>query len=195
MSKRLALVILLFVTVNPLPALCSERTFADVVAAFVPGNFDLGSGLIDTTWGPGYCVGFGAEPLDVSAVLGPKDNRYASIGNQGKLTLAFSDRTVVDGPGDDFVVYGDCSNGPGQVLVSADGISFVSLGSLQSGSKSFDLASAGIKSAKFVRIDDLPEGQMDLPEGFDVDALEALHVEGAVAAKEASWGHLKASYR
>ena len=82
-------------------------------------------------------------------------------------------------------------------MVSSDGSTFSEIGVFDSGlSKSFDLSTLGMTSASVVRIMDLLGG-VGLPLGlaFDVDALEALHVDSPVLTQPTTWGRIKAERR
>jgi hypothetical protein len=144
------------------------------------------------------CIG-AVFPADPTWALGPPDSRFISLGEQGSISLGFAGRMIFDGPGDDFIVYGSCNapNEPGRVFASPGGTGFVPLGDFVSGTaRYFDLASVGMTEAEFIRIDDLPGGTgLPIGQAFDVDAVEALHVEGIVPTWLSTWGHLKATYR
>jgi hypothetical protein len=170
-------------------------SFADQVIAFSPGGDDLGCGVIVNF---DVCSG-DPLPFTLSLALGAPDHRYVTVGELGSIALGFSGQVITDEPGDDFTVWGSCNafREPGSVWVSADGATFQEIGIFDSGvSTSFDLADLALPSASVVRLVDLPGG-VGLPWGlaFDVDALEALHLGGAVPAQGATWGRVKATYR
>jgi hypothetical protein len=172
----------------------SASTFADQVENFIPGGSDLACGIVDST----RCVG-AFQPLDPTATLGAPNGHYLSIGELGSIALGFTGKVIVDGPGDDFIVWGSCNsrNEPASVAVSGDGHTYVLLGNFESGvARYFDLAVSGLASALFVRVNDL-EGGIGLPDGlaFDVDAVEALHVTQPVPIEVRTLGQLKAHYR
>lgn len=105
---------------------------------------------------PGEGSGFGEDELP-SVVLGPPDGKgesagsldVLSLGAGGEIVLAFGERTLVDGPGPDLVVFenaffagGDPTMSfaePGEVAVSADGEEFVA----------FDCQSDGDETGRF----------------------------------------------
>jgi hypothetical protein len=79
---------------------------------------------------PGRSAGFGQEDLP-DVVLGPPGGMFdvVSLGFDGRITLGFGTRAIVDGPGPDFVVFenpfvisaGGTFVEPGRVEVSIDG--------------------------------------------------------------------------
>jgi hypothetical protein len=185
LSTRLFLPILLSILLGT-AGVTWAGDFADTVNEFIPGGDDL------------HDVNGCSQLLPSCDALGPSDLRYVSLGELGSITLSFSERMIVDGPGDDLIVYtvGNAPNEPGRIYASSDGINFTALGDYTSpsGGVGFDLADAGLTYALLIRIDDLPGGG---PNGlaFDVDALEAIYIDGAVQLHSDTWGRLKASYR
>jgi hypothetical protein len=135
---------------------------------------------------------FGSEPPasgDAFKALGPPGGKPVPLGLGGQITLEFVNTVIIDGPGDDLQINA-FSPGSGsqeldnraEVLVSADGVSFVSLGAIGPGGPSFskDLSGTGLTQIRFVRIVDSgrcclsgnPRGGGD---GFNVESVEALH--------------------
>jgi hypothetical protein len=135
---------------------------------------------------------FGSEPpasSDAFKTLGAPGGQPVPLGLGGQITLEFVDTVVIDGPGDDLQINA-FSPGSGsqeldnraEVLVSADGVSFVSLGTIGPGGPSFskDLSGTGLTQIRFVRIVDSgscclsgnPQGGGD---GFNVESVEALN--------------------
>ena len=104
-----------------------------------------------------------------------EDADYLSLGPQGSITLAFTNNVIVDGDGNDLKFYEPGDSDRCTVEVSADGVSFTTLGS--SGGGSFDLADFGLSEARFVRLTDENTtscGSGSAP-GCDVDSVEALN--------------------
>ena len=138
-------------------------------------------------------------PTPPCPALGPQDGSYVSLGELGSITLSFSQRIIVDGPGDDLIVWstGNAPAEPGRIFASTDGINYTALGDYASASNhvGFDLADAGLTSASLIRIDDSDGGTWPPGFAFDVDALEALHLDGAVPVHASTWGRLKSIYR
>jgi len=135
---------------------------------------------------------FGSEPpasSDAFKTLGAPGGQPVPLGLGGQITLEFVDTVVIDGPGDDLQINA-FSPGSGsqeldnraEVLASADGVSFVSLGTIGPGGPSFskDLTGTGLTQIRFVRIVDSgscclsgnPRGGGD---GFNVESVEALN--------------------
>jgi len=172
------------------PALSSSC--ASEVTELIPGTPDFGFGLFDTL----QCSAV-PEPIGASCLLGPPDLLMGSLGELGRVTLKF-EPPIADGPGNDFLVAGSCNaiNEPAEVLASSDGVSFVSIGMFSSGVRRFfDLAVAGLTSATYVRIQDLPGGVLPGGSGFDLDAVCALYQLAPVETKRTTWGQLKMKYR
>ncbi|MDH4210550.1 MAG: M14 family zinc carboxypeptidase [candidate division WOR-3 bacterium] len=113
--------------------------------------------------------------------LGPADSMWFSLGQSGYIVLDMAPNSLItDGPGDDFTVFeGDDGTDEGyQVYASNDwNGSWLSCGS-DTGTASFDLASAGMFEARYLRIVDdgnITGGQYA---GFDLDAIHAGHPTG-----------------
>jgi hypothetical protein len=98
-----------------------------------------------------------------------------SLGTGGSITVAFTDNTVIDGPGPDLRVWGDATNDENVIIeVSPDGRTWKSFGPLREVA-TLDLQTIGLELVRYVRITDdaIPE-----PSGnnsAEVDAVEALH--------------------
>jgi len=165
--------------------------FADCVEAFVPGD-DASFGhdqLPDVVLGPPVAGPGGGGSTDV-----------VSLGCGGSITLAFDPPGLVDGDGDDFVVYenafavGDESFAePARVLVSADGSAWhervctpsgdgawppVGCAGVEPGGDAFDLADFGLAHARYVRLVDVTREHYGDDQwcagagaGFDLDAV------------------------
>jgi hypothetical protein len=135
------LVTLTFFTRSPIPA-SAEPQFATEIVQFHPGSIDVTGGPVDTA----SCAGGGAAAV-ASYCLGSPDQVYLSIGELGQLTVGFGDFLILDGPGDDFVLWGSCNapNEPGLVLASPNGVAFSEVGVFDAGVRMyFDLGRAGL---------------------------------------------------
>ena len=166
---------------------------------------------------PGAGAGYGARSMPGAVLGAPGPGGPArgsievlSLGIGGAIALGFSGGVIVDGPGDDFVVYenpfrygpGGASlfSEPGEVAVSEDGelwtvlpcepatgagcAGFEPLGERGGGGDRFDLGSFGVRSARYVRITDRSSGAAVGPTaGFDLDALEVLAPEGGASPR------------
>ena len=110
------------VVVTPIEGVCpigeADDPWADCIEDFAPGpEAVFGQDLLpDVVLGP-------PEPTDAGGSLD-----VLSLGCDGEITLAFDPPGLVDGPGDDLIVYenpfatGDTTFAePGRVLVSDDG--------------------------------------------------------------------------
>jgi T5SS/PEP-CTERM-associated repeat protein len=129
--------------------------------------------------------------------LGPPDNIHVGLAGQ-IVECDFGELRVVDGEGMDFNVYesdiGTSEHGTYDVLVSLDGVNFVSVKanwapvvripgdeSLDSDlhAVSYDLAGSGLSRVRYIRIDGVGDGSTQGYKGFDLDALGAIHFEYA----------------
>ena len=148
----------------------SGTPFADRVVSFHPGE------AANRDWG---------DPEDV---LGPPDFRLnpisgiVNLGIGGSITLELMDNEIVDRTGDDLRIWGDPENDElVRVEVSQDGVTFRSLGTVGE-MANLDLASSGLRSARFVRItDDSSREQVGVPgysPGAELDAVAALPAPG-----------------
>jgi len=126
--------------------------------------------------------------------IGPPDDQYYGLGGQ-IVTLQFGCGFVVDGAGPDITVY-ELDGGSaefnllGDVLVSENGVDFVSIKATQttavnipgdeahgsnSFARSYDLAGSGVPVARFVRLDGSGTGGAGPSTGFDLDAIGAIN--------------------
>jgi len=132
-----------------------------------------------------YHYGIGTATFDAWQSIGPPDGRGTPIGLGGELTLRFT-HNIIDGPGPDLRVYELGHSGPPAidenfgVAVSLDGSSWTDLGEGPGDVVDFDLGSAGVSSARFVRITDREPMEQTPPFdptvlGPDIDAVVALH--------------------
>lgn len=121
-----------------------------------------------------YANFFGKEENDWQ--VSPLD--FFSLGIEGYLVYEFTDQIVVDQPGDDIAVWeitgGDAdeqSDEAAEVLVSQDGITFVSVG-VVTGDGAVDISSSGLDFVKYVKVVDQSIGvQGSNGDGYDVDAV------------------------
>jgi T5SS/PEP-CTERM-associated repeat protein len=126
--------------------------------------------------------------------LGPPDNIGMGIAGQ-IVEYDFGDLCVVDGQGPDFTIYecdaGTPEHGNYDVLVSQDGVNFMSVkagwskmvripGDEAHGSalhaQSIDIGYSGFSFARFIRIDGVGDGPVHGSDGFDLDAIGAIHL-------------------
>ena len=128
--------------------------------------------------------------------LGPPDGVYRGIGGQ-VVTYAMRDGAIVDESGPDLNVY-ECDRGRVEfgeidVLVSCDGVHFVSIAASESPvvripgdethgndafARSYDLGPSGLDHAFFVRIDGAGEDVPGPITGFDLDGIGVIHMTG-----------------
>ncbi|MCO4760857.1 MAG: cell surface protein [Myxococcales bacterium] len=154
---------------------------------------------------PGVVLG---GPVGGGANSGSLD--VVSLGCGGSIVLSFGERTLIDKPGPDLLVFENPFPGwteTGRVAVSKDGehwtewpcdptdkeagfpgcagVSPVLANSTTdpgpidpdtAGGDAFDLATIGVKSARYVRITDTGHNACDAPSaGFDLDAVALIH--------------------
>ncbi len=102
----------------------------DAVVAYTAGQnggYNAGAGGTDDLL-PNVVLG---APRGLGANAGSLD--VVSLGNDGSITVAFTDNRIVDGPGADFTVFENAFNSPGLgifveagvVAASEDGVNFV----------------------------------------------------------------------
>ena len=170
-----------------------DDPFADCVDAFVPGELaSFGHDeMPDIVLGPPVVGPGGSGSMDV-----------VSLGCGGSITLGFDPPGIVDGEGDDLVVFenafavGDETFAePARVLVSDDGVAWFEIActpsgdgtwppegcaGVEPGGDAFDLADFGIAQAQWVRIVDVTREHYGddgwcggAGGGFDLDAIEA----------------------
>ncbi len=131
---------------------------------------------------------------DASRLVGPPDDVFWGLGGQ-IVTYEWTCGRIVDGPGPDLTVY-EVDSGADEfdtvsVLVSDDGVSFQDItGSMVAGvriagdaahggilfRRSYDLAYAGVRRARFVKLDGAGTGGSGSSTGFDLDAIGAIHL-------------------
>jgi len=116
-----------------------------------------------------------ADPGKSWDVIGPPDNQFYSIGKNGWIVFDMQD-LVVDGPGDDIIVFEGDAIPEGFTLYAGatmDG-PWVLIGEGY-GTTSFDFAGTTVSEARFFRIVDDGDGQANVAgAGFDLDAVQAL---------------------
>lgn len=109
--------------------------------------------------------------------LGPADGLFFSLGQNGYIVVDMGpDTPVYDAAGNDFtVIEGNDNTAEGyEVFASNDGYGpWLSCGSA-TGTADFDLATAGLTTARYVRIVDDGSYSTGTYAGFDLDAVEAL---------------------
>jgi hypothetical protein len=139
----------------------------------------------------------GNNPLDEAntpAATGEPDSIYYSLGKSGWIILDMQD-PVLNISGNDFMVYEGDSVAEGytcQVAQYMDG-PWISLGTA-TGTAAFDLGSAGLSKARFIRITDDGDGLSNAPDaGFDLDAVASLEEPTATVMKEGTSHVLKIS--
>lgn len=119
--------------------------------------------------------GLGNGEDDPANSLGPPDNVTCSLGVEGSLTLAFSGRKVIDGPGDDITVTQASVAENYALFGSQDGVNYTMLGEGLSDAQ-FDLQDAGLDWVRYVKLVDLlPETGGYPSAGMDVDAVGAIN--------------------
>ncbi|MEN8444657.1 MAG: SdrD B-like domain-containing protein, partial [Cyanobacteria bacterium J06555_13] len=103
---------------------------------------------------------------------------WLALPKDSYVTVGFTDERIVDGPGDDILIRSfdpaDSANEFADVFVSADGLSFKKLGTVnERGSVSLDLADIGfvqpVSAVRVVGLDNLGSSP-----GFDLVSVEAL---------------------
>jgi predicted deacylase len=128
----------------------------------------------------------GNNPMDEAntpAIIGKPDSLNYSTGKGGWIIVDMQE-PVNDIPGGDFTVYEGDQTPEGFTCYAGQTMDgpWVSLGS-GTGTTSFDLGSAGLSGARFIRILDDGDGQQNLANaGFDLDAIESLEQPTGVNA-------------
>jgi hypothetical protein len=119
-----------------------------------------------------------SNPTFASYALGRADGRRFSIGNDGYCSFDMGKETpIINGPGNDFTVYeGDGDPEACSVFVSNDWNSNWRYVGFGTGTQTYDLAVAGLSTARFVRIVDDNSGGSGGNAGYDLDAIEAVVV-------------------
>ncbi len=115
---------------------------------------------------------------DPNHVLGVADGQTLKLGGLGTVIvdLGPGSHQAVDGPGDDLMVVDPGSSPPYTVEVSQDGVQYVPLAQVGSGSTLFDLAGSGLSEVRFVKIAD----RDDATNPVEVDAVLVLNAKGGI---------------
>ncbi len=158
---------------------------ADTVLSFSGG---VGFGVIDYSEGAYTgAVGNGVyDPLAVTSLDGAALALGGTHKEPGQIVMSFSGGSVVDGDGADIRVY-DSINAPEGLFAEAslDGLTFFPLG-LDNGLSSpfcsmrspcaaeFDLGRSELEAASIFRFSVAGRIVLNYPQGFDLDAVEAL---------------------
>ncbi len=154
----------------------AQDRFADVVLDY----FDSGAGPLKGPYGGTVGGGPGwPAPVSVNVVLGGEPGPtgfpdFLSLPTGSYVTVGFTDKVALDGPGDDISI--DTGGGVGEiadVYVSANGIDFTLLGTAfqNNGPAGFDLASIGF-TAPVVAVKIVGRDNGGHSPGFDVSSLE-----------------------
>ncbi|HTW90242.1 MAG TPA: M14 family zinc carboxypeptidase [bacterium] len=127
------------------------------------------------------------NPTFACYALGRHDGVRFSIGDSGWCSFDMGRKTpIINGPGSDFTVYeGDSSPEACSVCVSNDWNGSWRLCGVGTGTQSYDLAVAGLSSARYVRIADVGNGSSGPYAGFDLDAIEAVPVNAPAVGYQA----------
>jgi len=155
--------------------------WADDYQNFVQGDRKDGGDVKAIRSNPQSAIGESESiGLDQESVY--TEGQFLSLGFGGTITLKFTN-SIVDGEGDDFMVYEVTGMGTypiekAKVEVSANGIDFVEVGEVQRDG-SVDI-SGKASCVQYVRITDttdvsLPFGTGDTVDGYDLDGVEAIH--------------------
>lgn len=163
--------------------------FFDSVIDFTPGR-GSGIGIIK---GSSYSGSSGAgtyDPLAVTSLDGASLGLGGAVEQPGSIILGFSDGTsLIDGDGVDLKLYDSFGVSEGFTLeLGNDGFNWFNAGTFDGSSAvtqpflgwrtyitGVDIASAGLTSAKFIRITAAPFSLPFFPEAYDLDAVEALN--------------------
>jgi hypothetical protein len=142
--------------------------FADEVFENNPGPFASGS---------------------AAGTLGPQDGIFYALGRSGSVTLRFL-IPIADEAGNDLAVWQNLEiYSSAEISVSENGVDFTPVGVAPPGSPlmptstEFDLAGTGLVRVYYVKVADRGE---DIGNGFNLDAVEALHFSEAPEVIEIS---------
>ena len=158
----------------------------------IPDDVQLAAAAAGCSF-PSLLIENGTTASDAT-FLGPPDGVYFGLGGQ-IVTWEIDCGAVVDAPGPDLTLYelasGGAEFGLVDLLVSLDGIDFVSLKASESPAinvpgdgghgnntfaRSYDLAGSGLTAARYVRVDGSGTGASGPTTGFDLDGLGIIHV-------------------
>ncbi|MDH3626604.1 MAG: hypothetical protein OES25_02980 [Acidobacteriota bacterium] len=179
---------------NSVPDDCDivAMTSLDCDGNVIPDECDLVVGMGGCPF-PRLLLDNGTTTVD-SDFLGAPDDTYFGIGGQ-IVTFEFDCGFVTDGPGGDFNIYEVSTssvefNDIEDVLVSADGVTFISVHSTEGPmvnipgdevhannnfGRSYDIFATGLNAVRFIRIDGVGTGSSGTSSGFDLDAIGAIH--------------------
>ncbi|MBE9116242.1 PEP-CTERM sorting domain-containing protein [Lusitaniella coriacea LEGE 07157] len=163
--------------------------FFDSVINFTPGS-GSGIGVIngssyDGSNGPGTY-----DPFVVTSLDGASLGLGGAVEQPGSIILGFSDgSSLIDGDGVDLKLYDSFGLSEGFTLdIGNDGSNWFNVSTFDGSSAitqpfldwrtyitEVDIASAGLTSAKFIRITAAPYSLPFFPEAYDLDAVEALN--------------------
>lgn len=139
-------------------------------------------------WGDGTTADAGIDG-SASAAEGAPDGSYVQIGTEagtgGELTVNFSNNVAFNGAGADIRVHAVADGDPASatIAVSSNGSTFVSAGTFQdTADADIDLDALGLEFATHVRVT-YSSGAFP---GYNLDAVEALHVLGDDTVLDAS---------
>lgn len=105
-------------------------------------------------------------------------SKYVALGHDGQLVLEFTDNALVNGPGDDLVIFSvGTPPKPIEVSISVDSTTWLHLGRLEGNRTSFDIGSVATPGQKFrfVKIVDGRGSNSKAPTGAEIDAVGALN--------------------
>ncbi len=134
------------------------------------------------------------DEANTPAVIGAPDSINYSTGKNGWIILDIQD-PVVNISGDDFKVYEGDTTPEGYTCLVAQNMDgpWISLGT-GTGTTAFDLGSAGLTTARFIKLIDDGDGQQNFPDaGFDLDAVEALIPPADIMVLDEKDGFLRVS--
>jgi serine/threonine protein kinase len=144
------------------PAPNTGTAGADRVVAYEPGP-----GALEKYQLPKEALG------DPDLVEAPCCEGMVQLGREGELLLAFTDNPIVDGPGDDFQVYGESARDDYLLIeVSDDGQTWQEYPKVSESPGGLDLDDVGLDRAYYVRLTDV---QPATSTGAEVDAVVALN--------------------
>ncbi|MEW6607787.1 MAG: M14 family zinc carboxypeptidase [bacterium] len=122
-----------------------------------------------------YPNNFKNNPTEAVYALGQPDGQFASLGKGGEIEIDMGVE-IIDGTGSDFIIYeGNDGIKEGYTVYASNNYAGPwNLVGNGIGSSYFDLASAGLSKARYIKIVDDNDGSatVDYP-GFDMDAISA----------------------
>ncbi len=151
-------------------------SFADSVSAFQPGTPTPPKTESD----PNAALG---EPDYKSA----GDGRAFSLGCRGWAVFEFTDNAVIDVPGTDLYIFEVGKDvEPTDISLSKDGKNWSSIGRIEGGRTSIDLAKHGLagREYRFVRLQDTGKSCAGRWPGADIDAIGAIGAANTTTASD-----------